>query len=227
MIRMLIISVALLLTWGAAWAQDEPYIPFEESSYTDNYFGTQMIVFTTQRLTQDNSEWWTDRLPQRLFNDQEALYELVNASRDGTNRRLLDPMQWYIETGWEGDTDGGWEYEINFFDMQPSEVMLIVEELGGIEALIPGGQVSLMPCLRRSFNAMSSSTDEPLVLIFSDEEYTFDPQMDINELAQEVSLAFVDAYGQEALFDISKDSYLTRDDYLTFSINVFADLPAG
>ncbi|MBN2081476.1 hypothetical protein JW859_04620 [bacterium] len=227
MIRMLVISVALLMMWGTAFAQDEPYIPFEENTYTDNYFGTQLVVFTTQRLTKDDSEWWTDRLPPRLFSDQESLYELVNAAREGTDRRLLDPLQWYIESGWEGETDGGWEYELNFFDMRPSEVMLIVEELGGIENLIPGGQISLMPCLHRSFYASSAGFDELFTLILSDNEYHFSPQMDITELSDEVGDAFLDAYGQEVIFDLSRYSYLYRDGTLTLSMDVYAELPAG
>jgi len=227
MLRLLLIPLLCLGLLGTAVADDDFYMPFDEDAYTSEYFGTTLIVFMTERLDYPEDSWWTDALPEEMMMDQAYLVGLVNGARNAAGAPRLDPDGWYINFGYESETDGGWEYDINFFDMSPADVKLILDNYGGAGEVFPAGQFSLLPCITRDFYADTEYLDEDIILTLSDQSYSFDPRMPVDELYDEVSLAFNDAYGQEVFFDLYVYSFIDQNGNAGAQLNVYANLPAG
>jgi len=229
--RSVILMLLLLLVPYLAFAAQEepegPYTPFDDETYVTEYFGTQLVVFMTERLIASDEDWWPDKLPEELLYDQSAMVALVNDQRASRDAPLLDPDGWYIETGWEEETDGGWQYDVNFYGMRPSEVEMLLDEFGGAAALFPGGQFSFMPCRRRMFDSRVSSLDDDYVLLLAEEEYRFNPRQGIDELHAEVTQAFMKAYGQDVTVDLSVYGYMEHGGSLDMELMATAELPAG
>jgi hypothetical protein len=227
-IMMRVVFLLLLipcLTFAAQADETEPYIPLDDESYVVDYFGTQLIVFMTERMIADDTEWWPDKLPEDLLYDQPAMIELVNAQRAETGTPLLDPEGWYIESGWEEETDGGWQYDISFYGMRPSEVMLLLTEFGGADTLFPGGQFSYLPCMRRMFNSRIAGLNQDYVFVLAEQEYRFDPHKGIDELHTDVKQAFAEAYGQDVSVDLSVYGYMEDGGDLDLEMMASAELP--
>lgn len=227
LILMLLLPLIPGLAFAAQAEPDGPYIPFDDESYVTEYFGTQLVVFMTDRLIASDDDWWPDELPEDLLYDQYSMVELVNEQRSQSGALLLDPDGWYIETGWEEETDGGWQYDINFYGMRPSEVQMLLDEFGGATTLFPDGQISYMPCLRRMFDARISSLDEDYVLVLAETEYRFDPRKGIDVLHAEVRQAFAEAYGEDVTVDLSVYGYMEHGGDLDMELMASAELPAG
>jgi len=215
------------LAFAAQTEEMEPYIPLDDGSYVVDYFGTQLVVFMTERMIADDTEWWPDRLPEDLLYEQPAMIELVNEHRASTGVPLLDPEGWYIESGWEEETDGGWQYDISFYAMRPSEVMLLLEEFGGASTLFPGGQFSYLPCRHCMFNSRIAGLNQDYVLMLAEKEYRFDARKGIDELHAEVKAAFAEAYGQDVTVDLSVYGYMEDGGDLDLELMASAELPAG
>jgi len=227
MMRVICLLLLASCLVGVAQAQEmEPYIPFDDESYVTDYFGTQLIVFMTERMIADDTEWWPDKLPEDLLYDQPAMIELVNELRAATGVPLLDPEGWYIESGWEEETDGGWQYDISFYGMRPSEAMLLLDEFGGAAALFPAGQFSYLPCRHRMFNSRIGGLDQDYVFMLAEQEYRFDPQKGIDQLHAEVKQAFAEAYGQKVAVDLSVYGYMEDGGDLDLEMMASAELPA-
>ena len=226
--RILVIATILAALAGTALAQEGgPYEGLGDDAYVTEYFGTTLVATLPEQLSGDPMEWWGNMLPETLFYDQAMLIEVVNDYRNETGSILLDPDGWLIEIGEETETADGWEYTIRFFAMRPSEVALILDELGGAEALLPGGEYTFMPCLHRNFYADTGSLDEMLVLQLAEVPYSFDPRLTIDELYEELELALFDAYGQEVFFDLYVYGFMMQDGSLGSQIDLYAELPAG
>ena len=103
MLRLLLIPLLCLALAGAALAEDDYYLPFEEDAYTSEYFGTTLIVFSTERLDYPEDSWWTDALPEEMMMDQAYLVGMVNGARSAAGKPKLDPDGWYINFGYESD----------------------------------------------------------------------------------------------------------------------------
>lgn len=226
--RILVIAIFLAALAGIALAQDAgPYEGLADDAYVTEYFGTTLVATLAEQLSEDPMEWWGNMLPEALFYDQATLIEAVNDHRGETGNIELDTDGWLIEIGDETETADGWEYTIRFFAMRPSEVALILDELGGAEALLPGGQYTFMPCLQRNFFADTGSLDEMLVLQLAEQPYSFDPRLTIDEIYEELELALLDAYGQDVYFDLYVYSFMMQDGSLGSQIDLYAELPAG
>jgi hypothetical protein len=205
----------------------EPYVPFDDEAYVTDYFGTKLTVFMTERMVEDDSMWWPDELPEELFYDPAALIEMINDERSAIGRPLLDPHGWYIEPGWEEETDGGWEYFITFYQMRPSEAMMIFDEFGGGDALFAGGQFSYLPCVQCLFESRVSDLDDDFALVLAQDEYTFDARKGLDELHQDVSAAFTAAYSPDVMVDLSIYGSVYHDGTLDLVLSAYAQLPAG
>lgn len=239
MIRVFTILLALLMLAAPALAQENaiaepldeeatgPYIPFDDEAYVTDYFGTKLTVFMTERMIEDENMWWPDKLPEELFYDPIALIDLINGQRSANGKPLLDPNGWYIEPGWEEETDGGWEYFITFYQMRPSEAMLIFDEFGGAEALFPNGQFSYLPCVQCLFESRVSNLDDDFMLLLAQQEYFFDARKGLDELHAEVSDAFLAAYGEDVMVDLSVYGSVYHDGTLDLVLSAYAQLPAG
>jgi hypothetical protein len=239
MIRILAILLALLMLAVPALAQEnamaepfdediyEPYIPFDDEAYVNEYFGTKLTVFMTERMIEDDNMWWPDELPEELFYDPAALIELVNAQRSANGTPLLDTNGWYIEPGWEEETDGGWEYYITFYQMRPSEAIMIFDDFGGADALFANGQFSYLPCVQCLFESRVSDLDDDFVLLLAQQEYKFDARKGLDELHAEVSDAFLKAYGGDVIVDLSMYGSVYHDGTLDLVLSAYAQLPAG
>ena len=226
--RILVIAIFLAALAGTALAQDGgPYDGLADDAYVTEFFGTTLVATLAEQLSEDPMEWWGNMLPESLFYDQATLIEAVNAHRSETGNIELDTDGWLIEIGEETETADGWEYTIRFFAMRPSEVALILDEMGGAEALLPGGQYTFMPCLQRNFFADIGSLDEMLVVQLAEQPYSFDPRLTIDEMYAELELALFDAYGQEVYFDLYVYSFMMQDGSLGSQIDLYAELPAG
>jgi len=222
----LLLLFAPCLAFAAQAEVTEPYIPLEDDSYVTDYFGTQLVVFMTERMIADDTEWWPDKLPEDLLYDQPAMIELVNERRAEAGVPLLDPEGWYIESGWEEETDGGWQYDISFYGMRPSEAMLLLNEFGGADTLFPGGQFSYLPCRHCIFNSRIAGLAQDYVLMLAEKEYRFDPHKGIEELHAEVKQAFAEAYGQDVAVDLSIYGYMEDGGSLDLELMASAELPA-
>jgi len=223
-------TIMLLVLLGATVLpaqQDDPGIPFPEDVYITDYFGTTLMVLMPEQLNDDPADWWGNALPDEFFYDQQRFYELVNQQRAETGDPLLDPTGWYIEIGDEREMEDGWEYEVRFFEMRPAEVIFILAEFDGAEALFPGGQYSFWPCLERSFYADSIDPSEPFHLRLGLEEYTVGSTLSIAELYDAVDAAFSEAYGQQVYFDLYVNGYMMQDGSTSRQIDIYAELPAG
>lgn len=226
--RILAIPIVLAVLAGVALAQEGgPYAGLDDDAYVMEYFGTTLVATLADQISDDPMEWWGNTLPETLFYDQPTLIGVVNAHREEAGRAPLDVDGWYIEIGDETETADGWEYTIRFFAMRPSEVALVLDELGGAGLLLPGGQYTFQPCLQRNFYADTESLDEPITLELAEQTFTFDPRQTIEDLYEELQLAFLDAYGQDVYFDLYVYSFVMQDGSLGSQLDVYAQLPAG
>ena len=225
MLRTVFISllvVALLLP-GLALA--EPTVPFDDEQYVVDWFGTDLVVFSTTSIADEG--WIGEILPEEFTYDTSYLIGLVNAFRlQQDYEPLLDPDT-YFSFDYEYETDGGYESHLRFPGLRPSEVMLLFKSYGGTSEFFGEGQLSYMPLLTRDFYADNEDAMAPLVLDIDGVEVTIDAGSTINEIEAVISDGFEQRYDQEVMLSIYYNVSTYSDGYNYASLSVTAELPAG
>lgn len=199
-----------------------------DDQYVDDYFGTTALLFSPTQLADPNYGWWGDKLPPQLVSDYGFVIGVVNTLRSGKGvTPLLDPALAQVIAGWEEQVEGGFNYNIDFIDMRPSEVAAVFTALGGIEKFVPGVKLSYRPLLTRSYYFSTMDLKTPLTLTIGQSELSFTPTSAVSEVQAKIAAAFREQYGQDVNFDLYFSQYIHIDGTSGADISIYAEMPAG
>lgn len=197
--RILSTSILLLLLLSAfASAQDG------DDDYIYSYFGTMAIFETSERPYDINQTgWWADGLPEKLFYDSSYICGIVNAGRIASgDENLLDPAVTYVEVGYEEELANGYRYSISFRGMRPSEVGMLLDAFGGLEKLMPGATVEYVPLRTASFSYYAYGEQDSLEVTVG--ELSIEVTMDtaVSEIHERISAMYLETFGREVMVDV-------------------------
>lgn len=182
-----------------------------DDDYVGKFFGTTALFTVQKQLANPETEWWGDKLPAQLMNGAAYLAGLVNAKRmDSNYKPLLNPQDALVIVGWEEKIEGGYQYTIDFAGLRPSEVQMVVDNMGGVEKIIPGAMLSFRPLNRTSYY-LSAGLSEPIKLAVAGEELSFDTAMPIETIHAKLSGILKGKFGESVVFDLYRALYINRD----------------
>lgn len=206
MSKMLLGLLCLLALSATAFAAD-----LSDDDYVTKFFGTTALFTTPHQLANPETEWWGDKMPQQLTGGAAYIAGLVNARRmDAGITPLLNPQDALVVLIGEDPVEGGFQYSIDFAGMRPSEVQLVVDNLGGTEKLIPGSKLTFRP-LNRSSIFLSGKLGDTLKVVIGGEELELAPAMTTEAFHGKVAEVLKRKYGETVVFDLYRDFYINRD----------------
>jgi hypothetical protein len=218
-------TLATLLALLAAIALSSAAIGAEMSDedYVTKAFGCTAVFVTANQLVDPNSGgWWGDKLPPELNSNSGYLIGVVNAQRMSKNiKPLLDPNEYLISVGYEEQTASGWTYFIDFSGMRKSEVLAILELLGGPGKVLPGSELSFRPLSTRSF--YSSAVNGTVTLALAGQQVSFSVSAPVSEIRQKVAAAFRSGFGADVPFDLYVSQYSYNNGTIGGDVSVYAD----
>lgn len=226
--RVILTAVLVLVMLSAfAWAQDTGldnayYALDSDMEYVDGYFGTKLIIFVTEPI--DYNSWWGEVLPDEFNNNASVLINMLNLERREAGRQQLDPMSFHFTTGWDEETDGGWEYPLEFRHMTPAEALMVIEEIGGLDHIFPNGQFSFVPLRSGTFDMAATGLDGEFVLELGSTTTKFPVTMPMDEMYREIDAAFQNHYGKPVSIQVSYYCYAYGPDNIEPSLTVNAEI---
>jgi hypothetical protein len=216
-----LVSALLMLAAVPAMAQD-----MADEDYVSKYFGSSLIIFSATQLADPAVGWWGDKLPESLRYDNGYLAGMINARRiqNGVTP-LLEPTGYNIAAGYEMTVDGGFEYNIDFIGIRPSEAELVLTSFGGASAILPGTSTSWRPLRTRNFSTYSYDSTQPLVLNLGVASLTVNPTSGLSSLRGQVEQVLRQHYGPTITFDLYYSQYSYRDGTSGADVSVYAEIP--
>jgi len=182
-----------------------------DDDYVTKYFGATALFTTPHQLANPETEWWGDKLPEQLTNGAAYVAGLVNARRmDSGYKPLLNPQDALVVLMGEDPVEGGFQYSIDFPGLRPSEIQLVVDNMGGVEKLVPGAKLTFRP-LNRSSIFLNGKLDETLRVVIAGEELDLPPAMTMEDFHAKVDELLKRKYGEAVVFDLFRDFYINRD----------------
>jgi hypothetical protein len=197
-----------------------------DEDYVNHYFGTTLVFTSPGQYVDPAVAWWGDSLPEMLRYDNGYLAGMINAWRMQNNiTPLLEPTGYNIAAGYEMQVEGGYEYNIDFIGIRPSEVELVLQSFGGAEAVMPGTTISWRPLRQRSYSAYSSQPGESLVLDFGPSSVTISPSSNLGSIQKQIEQLLREYYGPTVVFDLYYSQYSNRDGTAGSDISVYVEIP--
>ncbi|MCB1186109.1 hypothetical protein KDL29_02990 [bacterium] len=189
----------LLLLAGSAMAQ------MSDDDYVDHYFGTQLLITMQERpYNYDAGEWWGQSLPMQLTDyDNSYLAGVVNAGRiaKGDENLVNDPNS-VLLLGYEIETEGGYQYDISFRGIRPSEVKILLKALSMPDSVLAGAKVEYMPLMTTTFGYYGSMEEEPQMITIGDMSFPLELDMAASGLHDTFVEMFRKSLGKEVMIDI-------------------------
>jgi hypothetical protein len=217
----------LCLAPAVALAQGSAEQPFPDEDYVGRYFGVELHIIMQEQIPYGAESWWADQLPPELLDSNYAA-GVVNAQRSANKiAPLLNTTDYFISPTNEEQVDNGWQYTMEFTGLRPSEIKLLLDTLGGADKVFPGGALTYMPLLARSFNTWSEEPGVPLTLDINGHELTVKYGESLDSIRERASKLFAEVYGQEAMLEITMGQYSYSDGSGGSDFSIYAQLPAG
>ncbi len=220
-IATLLLAIGLV---GQAVSQE-----LDDDAYVNEYFGTTVVFFSPEPLVNSEMEWWADLLPEDLLYGSNYVAGLVNAYRMGKGVDQLVPTDASIVmTGWEAEAvDGsGFDYNIDFIGLRPSEVEMIFQALGGMDQYLGELEKSYWPLLRQDYYEYTEALDAPVEIRVGSLVVEIDTSQHISDVLEQLGELFELEYGFHTITGISL-SYSIYDGYESVSLSFSVELPAG
>ena len=220
--RLMLLSAAIsIFALSAAQAQD-----WADEDYTNKFFGTSLILTSpVQVVNPETGGWWTDSLPQSLLYDSAYMAGMINAWRmQNGSSPLLDPAMFSLAPGYEVPVEGGFEYNIDFPGVRPSEVEMILTTYGGSEALLAGTTASMRPLRMRYFSAYGDQGNN-LELDLGVTQLSITPNSSMGSLRSQIEQTLREYYGPTVVFDLYYSQYSNRDGTGGSDISLTIEIP--
>jgi len=231
MYRTLIFIAAIIALGSVAAATPDPVqsgsIYFSDDQYITEYFGTKVVIISSEQLADPNVGWWTDRLPDELQYGSSFAVGVVNAHRLETgDAELLNLNDMVMLSGWEEVVEAGYMYTLDFIGIRPSEVELLFNALGGLDKFLPGVELSYEPLLTRNFFAMAEKIGSPLEFTIGSRTVEIDTNLSITEIREKLGSVLEEEFGSfEIPFLYLNYSIYEEGESVDLSFDV--ELPAG
>lgn len=221
---MRIVLATMILALGVfcqAFSQE-----LDDNAYVDNFFGTSAVIFSAKQLVNEN-QWWTDLLPDELVFGSDYVSGLVNAYRITRGEdRLIPPEASVLEPGWEVVVEGGFEYNLDFIGLRPSEVEFVLDALGGIDSFLGNVSVTYRPVTLHYYVVSGESLDSPVEITIGSQVVQIDVTQHINTMLKQLDAVLTQEYGTHEITSIAL-TYSIYDGFEAVDLSFDVELPVG
>ncbi len=191
----------------------------QEPDQRNFIFGTRLVLTSPTQITSPNYGWWGDRLPMPYTHAIGWIVQVVNEARaDSGNDLLVDYKSYPVVIGSEFQTDNGWEYSIDFLQMLPEDLDVILGSFP-LEGAFSDLPMEIRP-VSTGYYYGSAQDGQPVSLQIPGGPLSIAADAGYDATWARINDLLSTFIGAEVKFDLGMNQYRSASGYNNFDVNL-------
>lgn len=219
--KRLLVFTTIALAWACALLiESSTPTAAQEQDERMYIFGTRLVLISPNQLVGPPSYgWWGDKLPMEYTHATGTIIKTVNEARaERGEQRRVDYKSYPIVIGGEMQRNGMWEYSIDFQQMYPADIEVVMAKFP-LEGVLSDLQTEIRP-VSTGYYYGSSQDGSAVNIALPGAELTFSSEQSFEQSKAAVAEALNNYFGRNLAFDLGISRYYSASGYDNFDVTI-------